>query len=90
MNSTEQPTKGGHPRPGHHPKIVAVTIDGRRHELASGIYTLDALKRELGVPSEYELDEVVHGEFRELDPNKPIHIEGGENFISHVRRGGSS
>lgn len=73
-----------------HGHEVAVTIDGARKEIPSGEYLVSALKTKLGVPADYELDEVVHGEFRELKDSAHVHIKGGETFISHVRRGGSS
>jgi hypothetical protein len=74
----------------HPPKEVAVTIDGQRKEIPAGKYVVSALKSKLGVPADYELDQVVHGEFRQLSDTAHIEIEGGEHFVSHVRRGGSS
>lgn len=71
-------------------ELVAVTIDNRRVELAAGNYTVTNLKIKLAVPVDYELDEIIHGEFKELNDNSHTYIKGGENFISHVRRGGSS
>lgn len=74
----------------HHPPIVAITLDGHRREVPAGDYVVSALKARLGVPADYELDEIVNGEFRELADTAHIDIKGGEHFISHVRRGGSS
>jgi len=71
-------------------KLVAVTIDGKSKEIRSGKYQVTELKQVLGVPAEYELDEVKQGEFKPLDDNGHIHIEGREVFVSHVRRGGAS
>ena len=73
-----------------HPHEVAVTIDGSRKEIPAGEYLVSALKVKLGVPADYELDQVIDGEFRELPDSSHVHIKGGETFISHVRRGGSS
>lgn len=73
-----------------HDHDVAVTIDGQRKELPAGEYVVSNLKNKLGVPADYELDQVVHGEFRQLADNSQIDIKGGEHFVSHVRRGGSS
>jgi hypothetical protein len=75
---------------GHHPHEVAVTIDGHRKEIPAGDYLVSALKAKLGVPADYELDQVIKGEFRELADSAHLDIKGGETFISHVRRGGSS
>jgi hypothetical protein len=74
---------------GHH-HDVAVTIDGNRKEIRAGDYEVSALKAKLGVPADYELDQVIHGEFKELADSAHVQIKGGETFVSHVRRGGSS
>jgi hypothetical protein len=79
----------GHPDERDH-REVAITLDGHRKEITAGNYLVSALKAKLGVPADYELDEVVNGEFRELSDSAHIEIKGGEHFISHVRRGGSS
>jgi len=71
-------------------RLVTVTIDGKAKEIERGKYLVSDLKLVLGVPADYELDEVKHGEFKPLDENGHAHIEGGETFVSHVRRGGAS
>ena len=86
----EVPPERGPEHHPHPPAKVAVTLDGHRREIAAGIYLVSELKKTLGVPADYELDEVVNGEFRALSDTAHIEIEGGEHFISHVRRGGSS
>ena len=74
-----------------HPKLIAVTIDTHRKEIAAGSYTGATLKGALGVPADYELDQVLNGEFIEITDEAKIELEkGGEHFVSHVRRGGSS
>ena len=73
-----------------HEKLVTVTIDGNPMQIERGTYQVAKLKEILGVPADYELDEVKHGEFKPLDDNGHIHIEGHEVFVSHVRRGGAS
>jgi hypothetical protein len=55
-----------------------------------GKHIVSVLKAELGVAPDYELDEVVNGEFRPLPDDSVIHIKGEEVFVSHVRRGASS
>ena len=75
----------------HPPKQIAVTIDTRRKEIAAGEYTGATLKDALGVPADYDLDQVLNGEFVEITDGAKIVLEkGGEHFVSHVRRGGSS
>ena len=77
-----------HPHP---PKLIAVTIDTHRKEIAAGEYTGATLKQALDVPADYELDQVLKGEFVEIADAATIVLEkGGEHFVSHVRRGGSS
>lgn len=79
------------PRPDEdHGKLVKVTIDGNPRNIRRGRYLVSELKDELGVPAEYELDLVVNGELKALTDNEHIVIEGGETFVSHVRRGGAS
>jgi hypothetical protein len=73
-----------------HHKVVFVTIDGAQKEIQRGKYSIVHLKEVLGVPSDYELDEVKCGDFKALDDNGHTNIEGREIFVSHVRRGGAS
>lgn len=84
----QAPGPAGHQH--HHTHEVAITLDGHRREIPAGDYIVSALKARLGVPADYELDEIINGEFRELADTAHIDIKGGEHFISHVRRGGSS
>jgi hypothetical protein len=77
-------------RAGDYPHTVAVTIDGARKEIDAGDYVVSALKVKLGVAADYELDQVIGGEFRPLADTAHVEIKGGEHFVSHVRRGGSS
>ncbi len=73
-----------------HPEKVKITVDGKPHEVRPGEYLVSQLKAEVGVPANYELEELREGTMVPLDDNATIHICGGESFISHVRRGGSS
>jgi hypothetical protein len=75
----------------HHKQLVRVKIDGDRTvELAAGNYLVAELKVKLGVAPESELEIVDDGQFRPLADDGHIHIRGGEEFVSHVRSGGSS
>lgn len=84
------PQDGGAGGGPHHPHDVAVTVDGIRKEIPAGTYLVSVLKAKWGIPADYELDQVVHGEFQQLADNAHVEIKGGEHFVSHVRRGGSS
>jgi hypothetical protein len=81
-----------HPDPvsgtGRH--VVTITVDGEAKEVPAGKYVVSQFKRLLGVPADYELDEVVHGEFRPLADEATIEVKEHDVFVSHVRRGGSS
>lgn len=74
----------------HHPRLVTITVDNVAKEIAPGEYVVSVLKEKVGVPPNYELEQVKNGRMVPLDDNAKIHIHGGEVFISHVRRGGSS
>lgn len=78
-----------HPEHGHGP-FVHINVDDDQREIKRGHYEISALKHELGVPPDYEFDLVVNGVFEPLADDVKIKIAGGEVFISHVRRGGSS
>jgi len=69
---------------------VTVSINGTSKQIHRGNHTITELKALLGVDPAQELDDVVHGEFEPLDDNGDITIKGGEIFVSHARRGGSS
>ena len=70
--------------------VVKVTVDGLAKEVARGKYLVSEFKAMVGVPADYELDQVVDGEFQPLTDDATLHIKGEEVFVSHVRRGGSS
>lgn len=94
-NEIEALKKGGHDdgdsedekQRGH---LVEVSLDGVPRRIEKGKYIVSTLKKELGVPKEYELDLVVDGQFKALADDAEIKIKGGEVLVSHVRRGGSS
>ncbi|HWZ84105.1 MAG TPA: hypothetical protein VNW47_15860 [Terriglobales bacterium] len=92
--SAEQASETGGGQSGehshHHRKEVAVTVDGKTHQVQEGAYVVSEFKKLVGVDPSKELDEVVHGELKPLDDTQKIHIKGGEVFISHARQGGSA
>lgn len=73
-----------------HGHTITVTIDGTPKSILQARYLVSELKTKLGVPSDYELDQVVDGEFKPLNDIDHINIKEGEVFVSHVRRGSAS
>jgi hypothetical protein len=71
-------------------RLVTISIDGTPREIERGSYLVSKLKELLGVLADYELEEVKNGEFKPLQDHQHTAIQGGEVFISHVRRGGAS
>lgn len=70
--------------------LVTVTINGNAKQIHRGSDTVTELKVLLGVDAAQELDAVIGGEFKPLEDTQRLTIKGGEIFISHARRGGSS
>jgi hypothetical protein len=69
---------------------VTVIVDGVKKEVPKGTYLVSQFKALVGVDPAKELDEVVHGQLKPLDDNAQVTIKGHEQFVSHVRTGGSS
>jgi hypothetical protein len=72
------------------PRLVEVTIDGNPREIAADTYPIPVLKNLLGVPLDYELELVKGGKFHPLADGDSYKVHGHEEFLSHVRCGGSS
>jgi hypothetical protein len=70
--------------------LVTISLDGQERQVQESVYKVPELKIVLGVPPDYELDEVIHGEFKPLNDERSVHIKGGEVLISHVRQGSSA
>lgn len=90
MESAENDKKEHEPHPEPHPKQVEVTVDRKKHKVAAGTRTVSTFKTEVGVDAAKELEEIVDGKLVPLADDAKITIKGGEVFVSHVRRGGSS
>jgi hypothetical protein len=69
---------------------VTIELNGAPKQIQPGKYTGRSLRLALGVPLEYELEEVVHGEFKPIADDATVHIKGGETFVSHVGHGRAS
>ncbi len=87
-NVTDANQQGpGHKKPGEE---VTINVDGTERLIDEGVYKVRDLKALYDIPVDYELDEVVNGDFKPLNDERSLHIKGGEVFVSHVRQGGSS
>ena len=72
------------------PKLVEITVDSKLLTIQAGYYIVSALKEKVSVTSDRVLDQVIHGEFKELSDQARVRVECGDVFVSHVRRGQSS
>ncbi|MDR6941346.1 multiubiquitin domain-containing protein [Mucilaginibacter pocheonensis] len=72
------------------PKEVVITINKVEYQVKPGIHTVANLKSTGGVPSAYELEQVIAGKLTPLKDDASVEIKGGEQFVSHVRDGSSS
>jgi hypothetical protein len=88
----ELPTSAGAAPGDHTPHIhkVEVTVDTKPRHLDPGSYEVSAFKELVKVPADKELDELLNGALTPLADTAAVTIRGGEQFFSHVRRGGSS
>jgi hypothetical protein len=77
-------------RPDNKTRLVKVKIDGNPRDIAADTYQVPVLKNLLGVPLDYELELVKGGKFHPLVDGDTYKVHGNEEFLSHVRCGGSS
>lgn len=71
-------------------KSIKVTVDGKPFTVEKHKYLVSEFKQLVGVPPDYELDQVIDGVFTQLVDTAEIHLKNGDIFVSHVRQGGSS
>lgn len=88
MNNQEDNSKTD--KPDKNPKLVTITVDNKELEIEKGKYIVADLKAKVGVPENYDLDQLIHGKFETLPDTAEVKINGKEIFVSHVRTGGSS
>lgn len=81
---------GGCNGSGHELEPVHLKVDGVDRTILPGTYSALDLKQRFGIPQDYALEEVVDGKFCPVGDLAIVTIHGGEVFISHVPRGGSS
>ena len=84
----EREHDGEHREPHH--KEVKITIDNKVFEVKPGEQKVSALKELAGIPAAKELEEIIDGTLTPLPDDGTVKICGGEVFLSHARRGGSS
>ena len=87
QEQTQQRSEKDHPQPGPN---VTVTVDTKPKVVHRGSWIVAEFKKEVGVDETRELDQVIDGEFKPLADKDRITIKGGEVFVSHVPKGGSS
>ena len=73
-----------------HEREVTVSIDDRKVVILAQEYSVPELKSLLSVPLDYELELIKGGKFHPLTDNDAYKVHGHEEFLSHVRCGGSS
>jgi hypothetical protein len=74
----------------HGNKKVTVKVDSKEVLVQRGSYVVAEFKAMVGIDPSKELDQIIDGQLTPLDDVARIVIKGGEEFISHVRAGGSS
>jgi hypothetical protein len=90
MQQATPKTEHHEQHPAIKPRLVEVKIDGDPREIAAETYQVSVLKNLLGVPLDYELELVKGGKFHPLVDGDTYKVHGHEEFLSHVRCGGSS
>lgn len=89
MDAQNGDEKGEHGK-GDDKRLVVFNLDGKERQIEKGKYEVSELKQMFGIPADYELDQVVDGNFEPRKDDEKVKIHGGEVFVSHVRGGGSS
>lgn len=74
----------------HHCAAIEVSVNGAAVKIAPGDYRIPDLKSALGVPADYDLEVVKDGEFRPLADSESHRVHAHEEFVGHVKAGGSS
>lgn len=87
---SENETGAPHDPSGHGHKVAA-EVDNKMVQIAPGEYTVEELKKLFEIPAAKVLAIRIHSGFTLLADEAKVHIKvGGEVFLSHTRRGGSS
>lgn len=71
--------------------LVTIEVNEIAKEVRPGRWLVGQLKAVVGVPPDKALKEIcADGSFKDLKDDGHVEIRGGEKFLSHARRGGSS
>lgn len=71
-------------------RLVVIRINNVEHQIKPGSYTVAQLKKIGNVKASDELDALKDHQLTPLDDSATVIIQGGEQFISHVRDGSSA
>ena len=71
-------------------RLVFILINNVEHQIKPGSYTVAQLKKIGNVKASDELDALKDHQLTPLDDSATVVIQGGEQFISHVRDGSSA
>lgn len=74
----------------HGKALVKITVDGNQIEIHRGHRRVAEIKERAGVPQTHVLEQIVDGRLTLLDDNGGVVLQGGEQFISHLRDSQSS
>ena len=86
-NQNARPEPPPKPEPG---PDVHITINGVSKLIHRGHQTVADIKKVGQVPAADELEQLIGGKLTPLADDGAVTIKGGEEFMSHVRSGGSS
>jgi len=73
-----------------HDVYVTIKVNDKEKKILAGIRTVAEIKAAGGVPSAYELEQLIDGRLTPLADDAQLEIKGGEQFFGHCRDGSSS
>jgi hypothetical protein len=71
-------------------KLVSIEVNRKNYEITRGEHSVASIKKLGHVPLDYELEQMLDGQFTPLDDNAIVQINGCEVFIGHIKKGQSS
>lgn len=70
-----------------HGEFATITVNNQPYTIHRGHETVTAIKEVAGVPTAYQLDELIDGTFTPLKDDGSVTIKGGEQFMSYPKGG---